>query len=222
MKKIILMIMVLAMILSCAACSSGSSSTADAKESGAAGQPGQTQGAEPGTQDTKEPDGEIKLSGVAHVVGRSITVNYNTDRRYDTKANSIVFNVQLSDSIALTYDKGSSYTGPVDGVFDLLNDGDLFKDISLYTGTAFDGNTVFLIDTVSSEKVTVAGFESVRIIGTVTDAKGKAAAVYAYTFVIDETPCMLAGVVIDDANHPDIANAVKEEVDMMAQTIKEA
>lgn len=222
MKKILLMIMALVLILSCAACSSGDNNTEETLGSSTPELPSQTQGTESSTQDTTKPDEEIKLDGVAYVGGRSITINYNTSRRKETKSNSLVFNSKMSNAIALTYDKSSTYNGLVDGVFDILNDGDLFSDISTYTGTAFGGYATFKIEEVSSEKVTVAGFESVKIIGTVTDANGKAGAVYAYTFVIDETPCMLAGIIIDEANHSDVVNAVKEEVDLMAKTIKEA
>lgn len=222
MKKILLMIMALVLVLSCAACSSSDNNTDETQGSSTPELPSQTQGTESSTQDTTKPDDEIKLDGVAYVGGRSITISYNDSRRKDTKSDSIVFHSQVSNAIVLTYDKSSSYTGSVDSVFETLNDGDLFSDISTYTGTAFGGDTTFKIEVVSSEKVTVAGFESVKIIGTVTDANGKAAAVYAYTFVIDETPCMLAGIIIDDANNSDVANAVKEEVDLMAKTIKEA
>ena len=222
MKKIILMIMALVLILSCAACSSGDNNTEETPGNSTPEQSSQTQGTESSTQDTTKPDDDIKLDGVAYVGSRSITVNYNASRRKDTKSDSLVFHSEMSNAIVLTYDKSSSYTGSVDGVFDILNDGDLFNDISTYTGSAFSSKGPFRIDAVTSEKVTVAGFESVKIIGTVTDANGKAAAVYAYTFVIDETPCMLAGIIIDDANNSDVANAVKEEVDLMAKTIKEA
>ena len=221
MKKILLMVMALILVSSCVACSSGRANTDETQGSSTPELPSQTQ-TESITQDTTEPDDEIKLDGVAYVGGRSITISYNDNRRKDTKSDSIVFHSQVSNAIVLTYDESSSYTGSVDGVFEILNDGDLFGDISTYTGTAFGGGATFKIEVVSSEKVTVAGFESVKIIGTVTDANGKAAAVYAYTFVVDETPCMLAGIIIDDANNSDVANAVKEEVDLMAKTIKEA
>lgn len=221
MKKILLMVMVLVLVLSCVACSSGHTNTDETQGSSTPELSNQTQ-AESITQDTTEPDDEIKLDGVAYVGSRLITVNYSTSRRKDTKSDSLVFHSKMSNAIVLTYDKSSPYTDSVDSVFEILNDGDLFGDISTYTGSAFSSKGPFKIDVVSSEKVTVAGFESVKIIGSVTDANGKAAAVYAYTFVIDETPCMLAGIIVDDANNSDVVNAVKEEVDLMAKTIKEA
>ena len=222
MKKLLLMLMTLVMVISCVACSSGDNNTEGTQGSSTSDVPNQTQGTESNTSNTSEPTDEIKMDGVAYVGGRSITVSYSTERRKETKSDSLVFNNQMSNAIVLTYDKSSSYTDSVDGVFSVLNDGDLFNDISTYTGSAFSSGGPYKIEVVSSEKVNVAGFESVKIIGTVTDANGKDAAVYAYTFVIDETPCMLAGIIIDDANNADVANVVKEEVDLMATTIKEA
>lgn len=222
MKKILALIMAILLLVVCVGCSSGDNNTEDTQGSSTPEVPSQTQGTESSTHDTSKPNDEIKLDGVAYVGGRAITVNYNTSRRKETKSDSLVFNSQMSNAIVLTYDKSTSYTGSVDGVFDILNDGDLFSDISAYTGSAFAGETPFKISVVSSEKATVAGLDSIKIIGTVTDANGNAAAVYAYTFVIDETPCMLAGIIIDDANNSDVADTVKEEVDLMAKTIKEA
>lgn len=223
MRKFLTLIMAVLLLVTCVGCSSGDNNTDETQGSSTPDVPSQTQDTEPdNTEDTSKPEDEIKLDGVAYVGGRSITINYDDSRRKDTKSDSLVFHSQTSNAIVLTYDKSSSYTGAVDGVFELLNDGDLFSDISTYTGTAFGGDATFKISVVSSEKVVVAGFDSVKIIGTVTDANGKAAAVYAYTFVIDETPCMLAGIIIDDANNTDVADAVREEVDLMAKTIKEA
>ena len=219
MKKILLWMLMLLMLFACVACSSGNDEGNDTQGS----VPDQTQGADAGAQDTSTPDDELKLEGFTRVGSRSIKVYYDDHhRRKDIGNDTLVFHSDPSNVIVLAYDKSSAYTDSVDGVFDILNDGDVFASVHLFTSSAFADTKPFIIEPVSTEKVTGAGFESVRVIGTVTDANGKEAAVYAYTFVIDETPCMLAGIIIDDANNPDIADAVRKEVDLMAQSIQEA
>lgn len=165
---------------------------------------------------------EITLDGMAYVGGRKITINYDATKRKDTKSNSIVFHSQMSNIVALTYDKTVTYNGTIDEVFDLLNDGDLFKNISTYTGTAFNSNEkIYSIEINSSKQKKINDFDSILIDGYVIDSNNKKALAYGYTFIIDSTPCMLIGIVIDSDSNEAIIDDLKNEVDKMAMTIRE-
>lgn len=222
MKKFTLLFLTFLLVTVCfSACSSEGNDTESPSES-SQNIPSQTQSSGTNSEETpSQPSDDGKLDGIAYVGGRSITIKYDDSRRKDTKSDSIVFHSQMNNIIALTYDKNISFSGTVEEVFDILNDGDLFSDISSYTGSAFSGESAFEIKMESSEKKTIAGFESVIITGSVVDANGNTGVVYAYTFVIDNTPCMLAGVVIDETSNSDAVSKMKAEVDKMAETIRE-
>ena len=223
MKKIFILIMSVLLLFGCVGCYSGDNNTDETQGDSTAEVQSQTQDTEPdNTEDTSKPKDEVKLEGSARVGSRSIRIYFDdNNRRKDIGIDSLVFYHEPSDVIVLAYDKSSSYTGAVDDVFEVLNDGEVFSGVSIYMSSAFADTIPFKISVVSSENVVVAGFDSVKIIGSVIDDNGKEAEVYAYTFVIDETPCMLAGIIIDHENNPDIVDAVRKEVDLMAKTIKE-
>lgn len=223
MKKLALLYLTLALVMMClSACSSGGNSTGPSSES-SQDTPNQTQSSGTTSEEatTQPAASDSELDGIAYVGGRSITINYDDSRRKDAKSDSLVFHSQMSNVIALTYDKDVSFSGSVAEVFDILNDGDLFNNISSYMGSAFSDSSTFEIEVDSSEKKTVAGFETINITGSVVDSSGKTGFVYAYTFVIDETPCMLVGIVIDKVTNADAVSGLKTEVDNMAETIRE-
>ena len=223
MKKNSCLLLILVIAVMCfSACSSDNNSTKTPPLESSNDLPSQTQNSEVTSSETSNPPSEdTKLDGVAYVGGRSITINYNDSRRKDTKSDSIVFHSQMNNIIALTYDKNISFSGTVDEVFEILNDGDLFSDISSYAGSAFSGGGAFEIKVESSEKKNISGFDTINITGNVVDSNGKTGVVYAYTFVVDKTPCMIVGIVIDETANAGIVSSMKNEVDNMAQTIRE-
>ncbi|MBE6640915.1 MAG: hypothetical protein E7619_04940 [Ruminococcaceae bacterium] len=220
MKKLTLIIITLMLAAAFAACGT-KAPTGDTDP--VPGGTEQAQTSSPAEEITGAVTEKAELKGKAYIPAKNIGIRFDTTkRRREMKSDSMVFYGEIGSIVALTYDdEFEEYTDSVDKVFDLLNDGEVFEDISIDIGGNFRGDDKYIINLISSEKTTVAGLESVKILGNVKDHYGKTALVYGYTFVIDKTPCMLVGVVIDEANNRDVVQAIKEEVDLMAQTIKE-
>ncbi len=108
------------------------------------------------------------------------------------------------------------YQGGLDGVFDFYKD-----KIPPRAAVACQGElNNASIEMISSEKVTVNGYESIRFVGTAPNASGWDCHVYGYTFLIDNIPYAIVGIVSQKEQEADLIASNKEDVDLVASTIK--
>ena len=72
----------------------------------------------------------------------------------------------------------------------------------------------------SREAVQVNGFDSVKFSGTVNRDDGKQYYFYGYSFIIDDLPCAVIGIVSDPESGEAEIKAIEEETDWVASTIR--
>ena len=162
-----------------------------------------------------------EYEGIAYVGSRNIAINYKTGRRKDTKSSSIVFHNEKTYLSVLAYDKEKTFNGTLDNVFNLLNDGRIFRNISSYTGSCFSNNDkTYLINKTSEQKVKISEVDAIKFNGNVLDEKGNNCYIYGYNFIMDNTPCMLVGCVFSEEQENSSISSMCEEIDAMMQTVR--
>lgn len=142
-------------------------------------------------------------------------VNYRDDALRVEGVSSFLYAYPKQRASATVVFSTDPYEGDLNGVLDTLMP--VFgRAVKGYMRGTFTGNELKL---AHSEKVTVAGFDSIRFQGTIynniTDCY-----IYGYTFIINGQPCMIAGVVASDEQEQELIDNVTRDADEMAKTIR--
>lgn len=221
MKKSISLLLVLAMLFSLAACAAS-----NRPEGAGADVPTtqQTNGTDPTNQTDPTQGSEEhgdKYEDYAKISGKSIYVNYKNGRRDNVKSSSVVFHGTAVDLVAFAYDDGEGFSGTPADALALINDGRILDDIYMYTFADFhDYDTAHIIDIQTTENMEINGYDMQKFTGVVVDDNGLACYVYGYAFVIEGTPCVLAGFVLSEGQEQSLIDAINVEVDTMVKTIR--
>lgn len=114
-------------------------------------------------------------------------------------------------------DASGSFTGLFTEVFDFLNNGHAFSDMQVYTfGKSFAKDTKIVPNIREISKIN--GIDAERFEG-IAGEDGKTY-VYGYSFIFNEIPCMLFGIIVDIDENQDLKELQKQEIDMMMQTVR--
>lgn len=171
------------------------------------------------TQGSEEP--ADKYEGYDKISGKSIYVNYKNGRRDDDKSSSVVFHGTAVDLVALAYDDGEGFSGTPADALALINDGRMLRDIVMYSDADFhDYETAYLIDVKTTENVKINDYDMQKFTGSVMSTDERNCYVYGYAFVIEGTPCVLAGFVLSEDQEQSLINAINIEVDTMVKTVR--
>lgn len=219
MKRLFLVFLCICMALSAVACSNQPEGTGtDAPTSQ------QTGGNEPTNQTDPTQRGEDvsdEYDSYAKVGGESIYVNYKRGRRDDTGASSKVFHGTSTDLTILAYDTDGDFSGGVADVLAWLNDGRMLRDIVMYSDADFhDYDTTYIIDIETKENVKINDYDMQKFTGSVMSTDNRNCYVYGYAFVIEGTPCVLAGFVLSEGQEQSLIDAINVEVDTMVKTVR--
>jgi hypothetical protein len=162
-----------------------------------------------------------KYEDYAKISGKSIYVNYKNGRRDNVKSSSVVFHGEATNLVALAYDKGAGFTGGPTDALALINDGRMLRDIVMYSDADFhDYDTTYLIDIKTTENVKINDYDMQKFTGSVMSTDDRNCYVYGYAFVIEGTPCVLAGFVLSEDQEQSLINAINIEVDTMVKTVR--
>lgn len=219
MKRILALLLAAIMVFALVAC-------ADQPEEKGTNPPTsqQTNGTEPTNQTDPTQGSEEhgdKYEDYAIISGKSIYVNYKNGRRDNVKSSSVVFHGEATNLVALSYDKGSDFAGTPADALTLINDGRMFWDIVMYSDADFhDYDTTYLIDVKTTENVKVNDYDMQKFTGSVMSTDDRNCYVYGYAFVIEGTPCVLAGFVLSEDQEQSLINAINVEVDTMVKTVR--
>ena len=219
MKRILALLLAAIMVFTLVAC-------ADQPEEKGTNPPTsqQTNGTEPTNQTDPTQGNEDpadKYEGYAEIGGKGIYVNFKSDRRDNVKSSSIVFHGEATNLVALSYDKGSDFAGTPADALTLINDGRMFWDIVMYSDADFhDYDKTYLIDIKTTENVKINDYDMQKFTGSVVSTDNRTCYVYGYAFVIEGTPCVLAGFVLSEGQEQSLINAINVEVDTMVKTVR--
>ena len=119
------------------------------------------------------------------------------------------------------YNKQDTFSGSTLDVFDFLNNGNVFQDIASSSEANFFGNSnSYKIVKKQSENLKINEIDTVKFIGSVTDENGRECYAYGYTFILDNTPCMVVGFILSENQEQSLIQNIKSEVDMMMKTVR--
>ena len=184
----------------------------------------QTNGTEPTNQtDPTQGTGDStdKYEEITKVGGKDIYWNYKTGRRESDKSSSVVFHGTAVDVVVLAYDDGEGFSGTPADALALINDGRMLRDIVMYSDADFhDYETAYLIDVKTTENVKINDYDMQKFTGSVMSTDERNCYVYGYAFVIEGTPCVLAGFVLSEDQEQSLINAINIEVDTMVKTVR--
>ena len=177
------------------------------------------------SDNTNSTDESILEDGIynnpSKIPNRGVYVDFGK-RVKDIEYSSVVYHTNHTDMVALHYNVRDMFSGNLDDVFDFLNNGSVFIDLMSYAypEANFLDSKNYKIAASSKEKVTVAGIDAVRIVGSVDDANGRNCYAYGYTFILDDTPVFLVGFVFSEEQDPETIESITEEVDAMMETVR--
>ena len=166
---------------------------------------------------TNEPDTneEDEYTNVATVPLKGIFVNGYKGMRLKKVTYANMFYVDNESMTALAYDRTNPFNGTIEDVVGFLNDAFL-KDINNNCEVTVEGCKIAI---ENSENVTINGFESIKFTGNIP-SDGVELHVYGYSFVINDIPCMVVGLVSDRDQNPELISSVNNHVDNMVKTIR--
>lgn len=116
----------------------------------------------------------------------------------------------------LCFQVNEEYTGTLEGVIDVYKK-DFISDATTSSSGDLYGSE---IEVISTEKVTVAGRDSIKFIGTVNNDDEWDCHVYGYTFIINNKAYALIGLVSAKEQDPEMIKEIDERIDKMAATIR--
>ena len=223
MKRILMCVLCVFLVLGCVACSP---STPDqGQEPGDLNQPEQPEqpgttnenedGGMPGENDQNEYDSDIRVGF------KKIYMNYKQTRPVQGGASSYVFKGDATNLPVLAYDDSNQFSGTPTEALALINDGRIFQDISRFVVANFrEANQKYLIDVKTTENVKVGELDMLRFTGSVTSSDNRVCYVYGYAFVMDNTPCVLAGLVLTAEQEASLIESITAEVEAMIKTVR--
>jgi len=215
MKRVISFLVIFVMLFTLVACSGNTTEPQGAETS----KPDSTDEKDT-TSGTEQPSTD-EYGSFAKVSGRNIYVNYKDGRRDDNKSSSIVFHNSGSDLTVLAFDATGTFSGGVTEVLQLINDGRILKDISSYSEADFhDYNATYAIEVKSTDNVDINGLAAQKFTGIVKSTDNIECYVYGYAFIIEGTPCVLAGFVLSEAQEQSLITSINAEVDTMIKMVR--
>jgi len=161
-------------------------------------------------------------------------MNYNKKYRENQFSHGNYYEERGSDQVCfpvlVRYDEevfGKPFDGELDDIFDIYNNGDFFMAASRCSGNGVPYNMndeVVLIETDSSEKVNINGIDTIHFTGHASYNKSgdelQNFYVTGYTFIFNEQPYMLAGIIFDEKAGDDLRPEMDKEIDIMMKTVR--
>lgn len=220
MKKVIILITVFAMTICLVACSNNHE---DITESKNPSHSSSGQVVEPNDNATSEPDQNEHMQDenmkVVSIPGREIYIDCLSSLRTKEQGRTVIMYDSKDSLVGLTFNKSDEFVGSITDVLELLND-KFMSNISNYSKGDLDGAK---IEVVSQQTSKIAGFECVKFTGTAQNDSPDGnwnCHVYGYTFVINDVPCAIIGVVSAEEQDEEMVSNIDKTVDNMAASIR--
>lgn len=126
------------------------------------------------------------------------------------------------DFVLFCYETEKEFKGTVEDVFDYFNSGDyyLINNIIFKGEASFTSSEKFKIIKEQQENVKVNELDMIKFKGKVVDRYKKEFKVYGYSFIIDNTPCMLIGFDFSNEAKDELIDDIEKEVDIMIKTVR--
>ena len=165
---------------------------------------------------------EEEYTEILYVPFKEVYINYKRGRRKNHHAGTVVFATSGKYILDFAYESEEAFTGNYKDVFDYLNDGRVLKAVNNYiTEVNFkDYESVYYINKLSEEDVSINGIDMQRIKGEVVSDEGIVCDVYGYAFVLNDVPCMLLSLILTENPEQDLVDSLNEEVEIMIKTAR--
>ncbi len=152
--------------------------------------------------------------------GQKIYVDCPTSLRTKNRPRTLIMYNSRSSLIGLTFLKANEFEGNIENVVSSINDS-FFKDISGYSDGELDGSKIKVIN---QEYIKVGNYNCIKFVGTAKnkdfDGNEWDSYVYGYSFIINDIPVAVIGIVSDKSQETNMINEIKQNVDAIASTIR--
>lgn len=212
MKKLICLLLAVTMLASLAACSADNNNGKTENSQSTAENTEQSTSAEeaPTNDDTSS---KVKT---ARTPGTEIYVDYDVSLRKKEQPTTILMYNNNDCLTGLCFQVNEEYTGTLEGVIDVYKEDFIIDATTSSCGDLYGSE----IEVISTEKVTVAGRDSIKFIGTVNNDNKWDCHVYGYTFIINNKAYALIGLVSAKEQDSEMIKEIDERIDKMAATIR--
>lgn len=213
MKKIVCIILAVLMVISLVACNgpaSGTEGTKNPQKETQAPKPTETEpvGTDGKTTEPEKTEKKLKIIGDLYI---SHPAEYKSADLARTK-----MVIQSSACVvSIAYDKTSALEGDLEDAIALLSQA-FANDSSSYCEGSISGNE---IETTSTERGTVAGFDCVRFSGKIKNGGGWDCHVYGYTMIVEDRVLMITGLVSTQAQDAGMIAEIDALTDRIAASV---
>lgn len=242
MKKVIAMILVLVMTVVLWACAKESTTTTDptkSKDPTATTNderdpslnsdpdqtpPSETEATEPNTDepDDTEPTtpttGETLGGGVIHIAEKDIYFTYPESYMTAQEGMTSMIYADNKSLVGICCDVYTPYVNDdLLGIVTTLSSNFVYNITNYCIG--YIGTEV--VEITSVDELTIAGYGAIRFSGIVANVEGWDCYIYGYAYAIGDVPVMVAGIVSDQAQAPDMIASMESLTNDIAASVRE-
>ncbi len=164
-------------------------------------------------------DKNLENTKVVSVPGHNIYVNCSMDLRTKEQGRTVLMYSSKDKLVGLTFNKSEEYKGNLDGVVEFLSE-KFLQNISNYQDGNYESSRILI---ESSSKTKINGFDSLKFEGKALNKSNDGewnSYVYGYSFIINDIPVAVIGIVSDKSQETNMINEIKQNVDAIASTIR--
>lgn len=212
MKKVLSILLILALVTSLSACGSGTKDEPlDTSTQGTS----DYVSSETQSNDNQEKT-DLAYGQTFKLPGKNIFIDYRDDKRESSGGGySTAFYKDENSLSAFSYDVISEYSGDLDDVIKHLSK-NLCSEVSVYCKGSIASSDLVITE---SSSVTIAGYQAIKFVGTINNGVIDCFT-YGYSFVINDVPCMVVGIVSEENQQQNLIDEISKEVDTMASTLR--
>lgn len=215
MKKKLISMVFLILVCSCVACGAKEDENVNDKVS-SDNSPTATSTPTPITANDDIEDEKAEEVYTTRAPGQQIFIDYSVTLNRTEEPYATLMYDKKQALVGFTYDVYNEYTGTLEDVLEHLGGHYLNVAHIESSGSLKDSE----ITVTSSEKVTIAGQESIRFTGIAPNNNGWDCHVYGYTFLINNVPCGVIGIVSVSTQDASLIEEINAQVDTIAATIR--
>lgn len=214
MKRLICLLLAVAMLLSMAACGGQTSGGDTEPEETKKQSQGDSKETKP--EDTEETKPSQPDTVTIQVPGKEVYFSCANGWVVDRRSQSTLVYQNEESLVSISYDWVNEFNGELEDLVTFLNFAFTFDAYSYAKGNIYGAQ----ISTTDTERCTIGGYEAVRFTGTISNKGEWDCHVYGYTCTVDGVNLMICALVSTQAQDADMIAEIDALTDQIAASVR--